>query len=880
METDAHRQLLDRHLTELLDLDLAQRGIRLQQFSANERAQLEVLLTAALDDDDFLRPGGALSAKLIDAALADDEPHLPAGTELGAYRIVREIGVGGMGRVYLGERADDLFVRQVAVKLVFADSTSTSLERLQREQRILADLVHPNIARLYDAGVTAAGAPYLVMEYVDGVSITEHCQRLALDGERRLSLLIQVCAAVEAAHQRLIIHRDIKPSNILVDTAGNVKLLDFGIARLLHREISEGESPGTPPRASALQADSELTGTLGRSRLTPHYASPEQLKHQRTTTASDVYQLGLLLWELLAGRRPDAAEMDSLRGGAAALPQPDSGVKLDLPHADFTAVLKKALAIEPEHRYATADRLREDLSLLLAGHPVSARPASSGYRLLRFVTRHKLAALISLAATILVLTLSISFVQRLATERDATRQHAEQAERARLETEQVVDFLSGLFRASDPYARTDGRAPADLSARELLDRSAERLSEALPDQPLARARLLSEVSRIYRQLGLLDRAEPLERDSLLLREANPDVRPADLASSRLALGRIDLQRGRFEAAAGRIDSALQSFQDLGDQRGLASALEAKGNLQEALDQPVAIETLSRSLRLWQQIGVVEREADLRLFLANALIRQGRSGEARAQRQAALALQEVRFGTTHPAVAAALIGIADLHKAEGRPRLAIPLLQRALAIYQSSFGDNDMRLAVAANNLGIAYSDLGDGAAARPYLERALGIYQRTRPDHPELGQIQNNLGTLAWAEGKPAEAAEHYRLAIAQLRRTLPEDHLALLQARYNLGEALLALGHTDEAEPLLSDSLDGLALKLGDDHVALSTGRMYLAQIAEKHGQLDRAEALLKRALAQRLATPGHDQAEVNAARQALADFNQRHSRSDRLVN
>lgn len=878
METDARKQLLDRHLTELLDLDPEQRGIRLQQFSANERSQLEVLLAAALDDDDFLRPGGALSATLIDAALAEEEPCLAAGSELGAYRIVREIGAGGMGRVYLAERADGLFARQVAVKLLFADSASTSLERLQREQRILADLVHPNIARLYDAGVSAAGTPYLVMEHVDGVSITEHCQRLALDGRHRLRLMIQVCAAVEAAHQRLIVHRDIKPSNILVDAAGTVKLLDFGIARLLHSEVNEGQSPGANTQISA--SAPELTGTLGRSRLTPQYASPEQLTRQRTTTASDVYQLGLLLWELCAGRRPEAAELDALRRGPVPLSQRCAAGKLELPSADFAAVLRKALAIEPEQRYATADRLREDLSRLLAGHPVSARPAGSGYHLLRFVTRNKVATLVSVAAMILLLTLSVSFVQRLATERDATRQQAEQAERARLETEQVVDFLSGLFRASDPYARTDGRTPADVSARELLDRSAEHLNVALHDQPLARARLLSEVSRIYRQLGLLDRSEALERDSLLLREANPDVRPADLASSRLALGRIDLQRGRFDLAAERIDSALQSYQELGDQRGVASALEAKGNLQEALDQPVAIETLSQSLHLWQQLGVVEREADLRLFLANALIRHGRSGEARAHRQAALALQEARFGTTHPAVAAALVGIADLHKADGEPALAIPLLQRAMAIYQNSFGNDDVRLAVASNNLGIAYSDLGEGAAARPYLERALGIYQRTRPDHPELGQIENNLGALAWTEGKPAEAAEHYRLAIAQLRQTLPDDHLAMLQARYNLGEALLALGQIDQAEPLLTDSLEGLALKLGDDHVALSAGRLYLAQIAEARGQLRRAEALLRRALAQRLATPGHDPAEVNAARQALADFQQRHALSDQSIN
>jgi eukaryotic-like serine/threonine-protein kinase len=877
---DAQTRTLDHLLIELLELDAVERSARLLEIPAMQRPALAALLAAAMEEDDFLRPGGALSAELIDAVLADDAPSLDPGSELGAYRIIKEIGAGGMGRVYLGERADGLFARKVAIKLVSPGAAATSLDRMQREQRILAELVHPHVARLYDAGVTDQGAPYLVMEHVDGEPINSYCSRLELDTKSRLRLLIDVCAAVEAAHQRLIVHRDIKPSNILVDTSGTAKLLDFGIARMLESDEA-GPLPGSaltePVAAMAQQLSVESTGTFGRARLTPNYASPEQLAGAPTTTSSDVYQLGLLVWELLVGRRPDADEIDALRSSTRtkqAFAMPDSVAHV-LPIADVAAVVIKALAVEPGQRYPTADRLREDLLNLLEGHPVTARRSGSLYRLRRLAARHKLASMGSVIVVLLLLGLSIAYAVRIAAERDATRLQAEQAERARLETEQVVEFLGGLFRASDPYARDDGRGPGELSARELLDHSSEQLQTALSDQPLARARLLSEVARIYRQLGLLDQSEPLARESLRLREATSEVRPADLAQSRLALGRIHLQRGHFDEAAKLIDSAVRLYANTDDRRGLASALEAQGNLLEDLGKPEAIESFARSLAIWQALGVVEREADLRLFLANALIRNDRIAEARTHREAALKLQVARFGPSHPAVAAALVGIADLHKNEGAPQLAVPLLERALKIYETSFGVDDFRVAVAANNLGLTYADQGDPASARPYLQRALAIYQVARPDHPSVGQILDNLGTLDWAEGKPAAAAKLYRQALAQLRRTLPDVHILVLQARFNLGEALMALKQFDEAEPLLKGSLDGLAAKIGTDNVALSGGWMYLAQIAERRGELDRAEDLLKRALARREATPGQSSTEISAAREALQAFQTRHPRS-----
>ena len=876
----AETRALDRCLTELLDLDPGERAAGLLRYPEALRPALAGLLAAALDEDDFLRPGGALSAALIDAVLDDETPSLEHGTELGAYRIVKEIGAGGMGRVYLGERADGLFARTVAIKLVSPVTATASLERMQREQQILAALNHPHIARLYDAGVTGQGVPYLVMEHVDGEPIDRYCQRLGLGTKERLRLLIDVCAAVEAAHQRLVVHRDIKPSNILVDSSGTAKLLDFGIARMLESEEDErsraSASIGAP--AGAPQAPrGESTGTFGREGLTPNYASPEQLAGAPTTTSSDVYQLGLLVWEVLGGRRPDPETIDARRAGAASKQAIAMAglVASGLPLADVAAVINKALAVDPGQRYPTADRLREDLSNLLDARPVVARSSGNLYRVFRLAARHKLASVLGVAVVLLLVGLSMAYTVRIAAERDATRLQAEHAERARSETEQVVDFLSGLFRASDPYARDDGRGPGELSARELLDHSSEQLRTALADQPLARARLLSEVARIYSQLGLLDQAEPLARESLRLREATPDVLGSDLAQSRLVLAGIDRQRGHFEDAATLVDDAVRAYREIDDRRGLARALGEKGNLQGDVGDADAIESLTRSLEIWQELGVVEQEANARLFLANALIRNGRIADARAQREAALKLQEARFGPSHPAVATALVGIADLYKNEGTPQLAVPLLERALKIFEASFGAQDIRVAVAANNLGLTYADQGDPKSARPYLQRALAIYQVARPDHPSVGQILDNLGTLEWAEGRPAAAATIYRQALLQLRRTLPEDHFYVLQARYNLGEALLSLNQVDEAAPLLKESLDGLAAKLGADNVALCAGWSYLAKIAEMRGELDRAEALFARVLTLREAAPGQDAAEIDAAREALQAFHRRHPRA-----
>jgi eukaryotic-like serine/threonine-protein kinase len=800
----------------------------------------------------------SVAGEMFSTSTEQDERVDWSGRRFGPWQCDREIGRGGMALVLKGHRADGKFDKEVAIKLL-PELTPAGAQRLAEEIRILARLEHPNIARLIDGDIDAEGQPYLVMELVDGQPISQYCLRHKLDLKARISLLIQVIDAVTHAHRQLVVHCDIKPANILVNTDGQVRLVDFGIAGLL---------------SSTNRRDTSTIGWF----CSPAYAAPEQLAGDPPSIQQDVFSLGAVFYELLTDTpfRNNRCATRQWFGldRASRSPEPLLTAKrgnLGVPAADLQAILAKALADDPLRRYASADRLSEDLDHLLAGRPVSARPASAGYRLRRLVGRHRMASAGIVAATVLVVGLVAGFTLRLAIERDATRVQAEQAERARVETEQVLAFLSDIFRGGDPYGPAEPTPVAELSARQLLDRSAGTLEHALKDQPLVRARLLDEIGRIYRLLGLLDESEPLVRESLRLRSLDPQTRPLEEADTALALGRILTQRGDFDEAAPLIAHAEQVFREAGEQRRLAGALEAKGNLLLSKDDAMAIEAFEASLTLWQAHDNADREADLHLYLANALSKHDRLVEARQHREQALSLLESRVGSDHPAVAAALVGLADQYKLEHDHAAGVPLLERALEIFESHFGSDNFHVAVAANNLGTTLSDLGEQEAARPHLERALAAYRAQRPDHPNVGTILNNLGTIEWAEGRPQAAAERYREALAHLALRLREDHFMIALVESNLGEALFALGAYDDARPLLERGIEHLARRIGDSHTMLVPSLDYLASILEAQGETDRAEALLRRVLTISETEAETDQAAVAAARAALDAFLER---------
>jgi hypothetical protein len=516
-------QRADELLDEALDLPPAQRSPFLDRACGDNpqlRGLVGRLISAAEIEDPEFKSGGALQGPLGDLVrteLAEEESLV--GTEIGRYRIVRELGRGGMAVVYLAERADGQFRQEVALKLLSAGLVASHVgRRFDRERQILAHARHPGVARLLDGGQGPSGRPYLVMEYVDGRPIDRYCDEERLTVEARLDLFLQVARVVEDAHRNLIVHRDIKPSNILVTAEGHAKLLDFGIAKLLDPEAtSAGEAP--------------VSGSAIRL-MTPAYASPEQVRGNPVTTASDTYQLGLLLYILLTGRFPydlgdgDPAERmraivqrEPVRPSVAASspegwPPPghdprtpgeiayDRGItpaKLrSILSGDLDAILCRALGKEPETRYGSVSQLIEDIERYKAGRTVTARPDTWTYRTGKIVRRHAAVFATAAIAALLVLALGLIYTAGLARERDRAQQEAARETR-------VSEFMRTLFVVPP------GVGP--LTPRQILDRAVARVDLELKGEPEAQSDLLALLSGMYRDLGLRREAEELKARS-------------------------------------------------------------------------------------------------------------------------------------------------------------------------------------------------------------------------------------------------------------------------------------------------------------------------------------------------------------------------------
>ncbi|TVQ09109.1 MAG: serine/threonine protein kinase, partial [Balneolaceae bacterium] len=446
------------------------------------RAELESLLQV---HDASARYFESLSDSLLGQAI-DRMSDMPPDEEIiGKYRITGKIGRGGMGTVYLGERADETFDKKVAIKVLRRGLDSEDiLSRFRAERQILARLNHPNITHMIDGGITSQGRPWFVMEYVDGVPITQYCDDNKLNLEKRLELFTVVCDAVQYAHQNLVIHRDLKPSNILVTPDGHIKLLDFGIAKVLD------DPDSTDPHTRFTRA--------GFRPLTPAFASPEQFSGEPVSTASDVYSLGVLLYLLLTGRLPYQQKPDSfpdsdvfknrqdppLPSKAITAPNTDPSGRSSLParldsarlekqlSGDLDTILLTALRIDPSRRYTTAKALADDIRNHLTGHPVVARPDGWQYRAGKFIGRHKTGVAVAVLLPLMIITGLYLHGEQLEKERDLARTAAERAELEAAKAQEVSVFLTGLFRSADPFETAE-----ELTSIELLERGREQLSE-------------------------------------------------------------------------------------------------------------------------------------------------------------------------------------------------------------------------------------------------------------------------------------------------------------------------------------------------------------------------------------------------------------------
>lgn len=817
--TPAEWSRIEAILDEVFDLEPDARREAIERACGGDttlRAHVERMIAADTEAGEFLETPAVAYAAAVMSAGSPERHEEATGDRIGPYSLIREIGHGGMGRVFLARRADGQFEQLVALKIVRDVALGDEMHgRFLRERQILARLQHPNIARLLDGGVTNDGRPYFAMEYVDGEPITTYCDTRALDVRARLGLFCAVCDAVQYAHQNLVVHRDLKPSNTLVTADGQVKLLDFGIAKVLHDE------------QDADAADATLT-RLGLGPMTPEYAAPEQIRGEAVTTATDVYALGALLYELLTGQAPHrlsrltAAEVERTVT-EREIARPSVSVRTASPklqrelRGDLDTIVMKALQKEPARRYGSAAAFLDDIRRYLNGLPIAARRDSVGYRTSRFIRRHAVAVT---ATALVVLSLIAGLV--------GTAWQARVASREAAKAQEVSRFLESLFAVSDPSLMN----AADVTALDLLDRGATRIQSELQAQPEVQSEMLLLVGRIYRELGVYDRAEPLLERALALRESDGSDEEA-IANARAEIARLKLDTGHPDEAERLHREVL--------------AMRRRGRGASDPDMP-------RTLR----------------DLASVLTSRGQHDEAEALQREALALSEARYGHEHAEVANDLEGLHTILRARGHSAEAIPIARRTLAMRLKLLGADHLDTATAMNNLAILLHDRWElPEAERLYREVLAFDLRRLGERHPNTATVTNNLAFVLRDRGQYEESERLYLKALELDIQLFGEKHPYTATVRHNLGVLLAAQGRYDEAEALLRESLGIFRRVYGNEHWRLGTVQGALAGVLSAKG--DPAAADMFRAsvsLLERLLSPGHPSLEpvlIGMARHAI---------------
>jgi serine/threonine-protein kinase len=803
------------------------RHVYLDQACATDptlRSEIDRLLRSLEEDTDLA--GEAVRAGALDAVLSAGPAEI--SDRVGSYRLLRRIGFGGMGAVYLAERADEQFQQRVAIKLVRQEAGGRAdlLRRFRMERQILAGLEHANIARLLDGGVTTAGVPYLAMEYIDGVPIDEYCSKRQLSLRGRIELFRIVCSAVQYAHRNLVIHRDIKPSNILVAADGVPKLLDFGIAKLL----------------KAPSAGQTMTLTRPAERvMTVEYASPEQIRGEQVTTATDVYALGVVLYELLAASRPFSAGPDPTphsylelqRRICEAPPTRPSTLAAkagrDQARAlkgDLDNIVMKALRKEPEDRYSSVEQLSEDLRLYLDGFPVLASQGSRRYRLGKFVRRHRYAVA---GGSLFALTLAgfgigmAVLAARIRTERDHAR-----VESAR--SAQVSAFLQDLFLSSDPYQSKGDTA----AARRLLDEGAKRIARDLQGQPAVAARILSTIGQAYQNLGLLGDAEKTFRDGVRAEEQANGRDSLPVANMERQLADVERQRTNLAAAEADLRHALAVLTKVAppnDMRlahtlnNLALVLQTRGQAAEAEGLSERAAAISS-----QYPGEIRETLAMMSNLGSELSDCGRYAEAEKVLREVLARRRQLLGEDHPQVQLSKVRLGFLLARRGKYTEAEPLYRDALEHYGRLWGEHHIQTLAAMNNLALLLADTGRAKEAEALFRHLLEVARPTLGETADVAMWSSNLAGLLTDNGRLAEAGELFQKSLAICREKLGEGSVreARILARY---AALLAAEHRPaEAEREFDQALAMARGRIGAVHPDI-------AQLSFDYGEMERTQ-------------------------------------------
>jgi eukaryotic-like serine/threonine-protein kinase len=736
--------------------------------------------------------------------------------ELGPYRVTGVLGEGGMGVVYLAERED--LGNKVAIKLLRdAWLSPARCQRFTSEQRTMAQLNHPSIAHLYDADVTEDGTPFFVMEYVEGLPITEYCTRHTSSIEQRLRLFGSVCEAVQYAHAHAVIHCDLKPSNILVKQDGSVRLLDFGISKRL-------ESLDVP-------TDQNLTGL---SLLTPAYASPEQIRGERIGTQSDVYSLGVILYELLAGAPPfDLSnlsateaervllEKDPVRpslvarrnGTAGNLAAPDVSKQSWF---DLDVLCLTAMHRDIAHRYRSIEALARDVDHYLRREPLEARPDSVRYRISKFTARHRAAVAAAGLALTIVVGLVTFYTMRIARARNEAL-----AEAAR--TQRIQRFTMNLFKGGDQDA-----GPSDqLRVVTLLDRGVQQ-AQMLDAEPETQGELYETLGTIYQQLGKFDRADGLLQLALEKRKKVSGADSRAVARTLVMLGLLRADQGKYEEAETFSRNALEmSRRHLpADHPELATAIFAVGKvLEDRGHYDDAIQMLDEAVRLQSRPG--SRQADLAASLselANTNFYAAHYDVSKALNERALSMERAIYGERHPEVADTLINLGAIQFQLGNYPESEHFYRQALDIVHGWYGNDHPETADTMTFVGQALTGQKKYDEASDLLQQSRAILKRIYgPSHERVAFADNELGNVALRQGHLSDAEADFREAISIYRTTYGDSHYQVGIAQCNLGGVYLQRKDYARAESLIRDSLQTYAKSVSPTHYNVGIARVRL---------------------------------------------------------
>lgn len=819
------------------------------------------------------------------AALAHREERSLVGRVVAKYQLVSVLGRGGAGTVFLGERADKQFSGKVAVKVVDRANAADLGMRFRAERQILASLNHPNVARLIDAGETDDGQPYLVMEYVEGKPLDQYCDENRLDLRKRLKLFIDICGAVQYAHQNLIIHRDLKPQNILVTADGTAKLLDFGIAKLLNRGSSGGNTA------------SELT-RMNERLLTPEYASPEQIIGGAVTTATDVYSLGIVLYRLLSGLRPydlsgATSQLEMERSICVAdPPRPSANVQramgsapaqgeqsiAALAHAravsperlrrrlvgDLDSIIMRTLRKEPQHRYSSVEQLVADIRHYLDNEPVHARQGNWVYYTQRFVRRHTTA--VAASAGFLIFVVAVAIVMSI--QRQSIAAALERATHERESAEEVSQFMLGVFSAADPFTNF-GKEP---TARILLDQAARNIQNDLSRQPEVRARLLEAIGRSYRRMGLAERAVPYLQESLRIQQLLPrnDESSVGLIVAEVAIALLD--QGRIDESDGYFSEALRISRQPGSQSSVAHAklIVDLGRIEKMRTNPKqALLHLEQALQLMRRLkgpSDIEVGAILAEISNTKVWSDDLAGAEKAAREAVAIYQSVP--QLHPDRVMAEFYLGDILFYRGHVDEASSLLEHVLDAQRQLYGADSRRAADTLASLAQVRVSQKKFREAEVLIREALAAHIKSESTaYMQIGYLQTMLATVQMREGRFGEAEHVLHDALVLFNKNVRGDHQYVASAEHYLGEALLAQKKFREAEIVLLAATERWK-RTGAPAWRSARSASALGEALHGLGRTDEAERYLVDSYRELNSDPGADRDSKRIARDRVTRF------------